>query len=205
MLTFNYLCLREDVCVEGTIPDQILRSLRISPAIPDLLFIELPRITLIVLFVVAKFLKKGVEIVSSYVPLKCRMPDRVSCDDTEHATWTQPWLIKEVWVSKVTVWGLVELRSKAWHYNPKSLLNYIFMNSFPPYWSNIVNILPSFELPLMLNHASIVIWVIFWFKAISSLTKEFIELNWLTVDPSSQAMPSNRVSEEVMRPRLKDV
>jgi hypothetical protein len=65
LLTFNYLCLKEEVCVEGTIPDHILRSLSESPAIPDLFVIELPRITSIVLFAVPKFLKKGVEMDSS--------------------------------------------------------------------------------------------------------------------------------------------
>lgn len=56
-------------CVEGTIPDHTLRSLRESPAIPYLVVIELPRIKSMVLFAVPKFLKKGIEIDSSYVPL----------------------------------------------------------------------------------------------------------------------------------------
>jgi hypothetical protein len=74
LLTFSYLCLNEEVYVEGTIPDHNLRSLRDSPAIPDLFVIELPIIKSIVLFAVPKFLKKGIEIDSSYVSLKLRRP-----------------------------------------------------------------------------------------------------------------------------------
>jgi hypothetical protein len=77
-------------CVEGTIPDHTLRSLRERPAIPYLVDTELPRIKSMVLFAVPKFLKKGIEIDSSYVPLKFMMPDIASYDDTEQATWTQP-------------------------------------------------------------------------------------------------------------------
>lgn len=62
----------------GTMPDQTLRSFIVRPAIPVLLFIELPIMTSIVLFEVTKFLKKGIEDDSSDVVLKFRIPERAS-------------------------------------------------------------------------------------------------------------------------------
>ena len=53
----SYLYLSEETWVVDLTPDHILRSFRESPGILALPVIELPRMTLIVLFGIAKFLK----------------------------------------------------------------------------------------------------------------------------------------------------